>query len=100
MADHFVGDRKFADAQRLYRDALSFDESYSEARIALAHLHLQKGELDACEQECVTLLRTDPDNERASVVRLIVWNHFAVRAYTRAFLYFDKTSLRINFPKL
>ncbi len=79
MADHFVGDRKFADAQRLYRDALSFDESYSEARIALAHLHLQKGELDACEQECVTLLRTDPDNERASVVRLIVWNHFAVR---------------------
>ena len=91
MADHFLGDKKFADAQRLYRDALSFDESYSEARIALAHLHLQKGELDACEQECVTLLRTDPDNERASVVRLNlfivhVWDHFVAGTCTRMFL--------------
>jgi len=72
MADHYSMSRNFLEAQRLYKDALFHCETYSEARIALADLHLQRAELDACEQECVTLLRTDPDNERASLVSMII----------------------------
>ena len=51
-----------------YRDALHHDEHHSKARLSLAELHLLKGELEACEHECVTLLRTDPGNEEATVV--------------------------------
>ncbi len=68
MADHNVDVGNHLEAQRLYRQGLSYDEHYSEARLALAQQHLQRGELEACEQECVTLLRTDPDNETATMV--------------------------------
>lgn len=54
---------------RFYREALLHNESHSPARLALAQLHLSKGELEACDHECVTLLRTDPENEQAAVVR-------------------------------
>ena len=52
----------------IYREALHHDEGHSKARLSLAELHLLKGELEACEHECVTLLRTDPGNEEATVV--------------------------------
>ena len=54
---------------RFYREALLHNESHSPARLALAQLHLSKGELEACDHECVTLLRTDSENEQAAVVR-------------------------------
>lgn len=69
MAEHHTGARNHTDAMRLYKEALHHDESHSEARLSLADLHLQKGELEACDHECITLLRTDPDNEHATVVR-------------------------------
>jgi len=50
------------------REALHHDEGNSKARLSLAELQLLKGELEACEHECVTLLRTDPGNEEATVV--------------------------------
>jgi lipopolysaccharide biosynthesis regulator YciM len=54
---------------RFYREALLHNESHSPARLALAQLHLSKGEMEASDHECVTLLRTDPENEQAAVVR-------------------------------
>ncbi len=69
MADHYGEAGNYSEAQKLYREGLSYDDHYSDARIALAQQHLQRGELEACEQECVTLLRTDPDSETASMVR-------------------------------
>ena len=56
-------------ALRFYHEALHHNESHSPARLALAQLHLSKGELEACDHECVTLLRTDSENEQAAVVR-------------------------------
>ena len=69
IAEHNAQLRNYDDAIRLYREALLHNESHSPARLALARLHLTKGELDACDHECVTLLRTDPENEQAAVVR-------------------------------
>ena len=68
MADQYMNNRSYSEAQQLYREALTQDETYSEARLALANLFLLKGELELCEQECVSLLRTDPDNESATLV--------------------------------
>lgn len=59
----------YPEAQRLYREALTYDDNFTEARLALASLFLLKGELDLCEQECVSLLRVDPDNEKATLLR-------------------------------
>ena len=54
--------------RRFYREALLHNESHAKARLALVELHILKGELDAGEHECVTLLRTNPENEEATVV--------------------------------
>ena len=64
-----------------YREALHHDERHSKACLSLAELHLLKGELDACEHECVTLLRTNPGNEDATVVCSKVVEHFNWRGY-------------------
>ena len=71
MAEHNSETKDFDNAVRFYREALLHNESHSIARLALAQLHLQRGELEACDHECVTLLRTDPDNEQATVVCIL-----------------------------
>ena len=52
-----------------YCEALKKKHDFTEARLALAKLHLQLGDLASCDQECVILLRMDQDNEQASLVR-------------------------------
>lgn len=68
MAEHYTQLRNHDSAVRFYREALLHNDGHSPSRLALAHLHLSKGELEACDHECVTLLRTDSDNEEAAVV--------------------------------
>ena len=70
MAEHNAQLRNHDNSVRFYREALLHNEGHSPARLALAQLHLTKGELEACDHECVTLLRTDPENEQAAVVRI------------------------------
>lgn len=69
MAEHAAGTREYDEAVRFYREALLHNDNHSKARLALAHLHLSRGELEACEHECVTLLRLDPSNEEAIVMK-------------------------------
>lgn len=38
--------------------------------LALAKLYLTVDDLDACQQQCVTLLKMDPGNDSATVVCL------------------------------
>lgn len=68
MAEYKIEAKNHSEAMRFYKEALNHDDAYSKARLSLAHLHLQRLELEACEHECITLLRTDPDNEQATVV--------------------------------
>ena len=53
-----------------YGYALKKKRSFVAARIALAKLYLQEGNLSACDQECVSLLSVDQDNEEATLVSL------------------------------
>lgn len=71
----------------VYREALHHDERHSKARLSLAELHLLKGELDACEHECLTILRTNPGNEDATVVcsEVVNWRGYLVKPLAKSF---------------
>jgi len=55
-------------ALSFYNEALKHDDGHEKSMLALAKLHLARGELDACQHQCVTLLRIDPMNEEASMM--------------------------------
>jgi len=51
-----------------YEEALKHQESHERAMLALARLHLNRGELEAAQNQCVTLMRIDPGNQDASMM--------------------------------
>ena len=63
---HLIMDDK--NAIRFYSEALRKKPDYTKARLALARLFLDVGEIEACDQECVTLIQMDQDNEEATLV--------------------------------
>ena len=65
-----VSEKYIQIAIELYCEALKKQHDFVEARLALAKLHLRKGDTTACDQECVILLRVDQDNEQATLVRV------------------------------
>jgi tetratricopeptide repeat protein 21B len=52
----------------LYNEALRHNETHSGSLLALARMHIEAGNMDQCQQQCVLLLKHDPDNEEASVM--------------------------------
>ncbi|KAG2502129.1 hypothetical protein HYH03_000619 [Edaphochlamys debaryana] len=60
--------RKFEQAMELYMEALRHHETHVPSMLAVAKLHLANGDTDACQAQCVTLLKHDPDNEEASIM--------------------------------
>ncbi|KXZ45770.1 hypothetical protein GPECTOR_50g563 [Gonium pectorale] len=60
--------RKFDRAMELYMEALRHHETHVPSMLAVAKLHLANGDTDACQAQCVTLLKHDPDNEEASIM--------------------------------
>ena len=64
----------FKVAVEFYCEALKKRHDFLEARLALAKLHLLQGDLMACDQECIIMLRVDQDNEQATLVRSKVVN--------------------------
>jgi tetratricopeptide repeat protein 21B len=51
-----------------YGETLRNDDTHEKSILALARIHLQKGELDICEKQLMTLVRVDPTNEEASML--------------------------------
>lgn len=51
-----------------YGETLRNDDTHEKSILALARIHLQKGELEVCEKQLMTLLRVDPANEDASIL--------------------------------
>lgn len=56
------------DATRSYNEALRFTDNNIEALRALARLTLNQGNLDACQEHCLTILRTDQGDEEATIM--------------------------------
>jgi len=51
-----------------YGETLRNDDTHEKSILALARIHLQKGELEVCEKQLMQLLRVDPTNEEASML--------------------------------
>jgi len=68
VAEHHKRMRKFDKAMEMYNEALRHCDTHSRSMLALAKLHLANGNTDACQQQCVLLLKHDPDNEEASIM--------------------------------
>lgn len=52
----------------MYGEALKLFEGHLESLSALAKLQLALGNWDGCKQQCVLLLKADPDNEAANIM--------------------------------
>ena len=60
--------RDWEKAMEFYNEALKSYESHAKAMLALAKIYMANGDTDACQEQCVTLLREYPDNEEASIM--------------------------------
>eukprot|EP00397_Hematodinium_sp_SG-2012_P003040 GEMP01003048.1.p1 GENE.GEMP01003048.1~~GEMP01003048.1.p1 ORF type:complete len:1354 (+),score=364.56 GEMP01003048.1:31-4062(+) len=51
-----------------YGEALRWRDTHEKAILSLARIHLQRGEIDACEKQLMTLLRVNSTNEEGSMM--------------------------------
>ncbi|XP_071548285.1 tetratricopeptide repeat protein 21B-like [Panulirus ornatus] len=68
MAEHAASQRDFERAIKLYKEALQYDPEHASTLLALAKLYMQINDLDQCQHTCMTLLRTDKENDSATVM--------------------------------
>ncbi|XP_062519917.1 tetratricopeptide repeat protein 21B-like isoform X2 [Corticium candelabrum] len=68
MAEHSIAIKEFDKAIQLYKDALIQNEKDDRIMLALAKLHLSLDNLDACQHQCLTMLKMNKDNDAATVM--------------------------------
>ncbi|XP_068223465.1 tetratricopeptide repeat protein 21B-like [Palaemon carinicauda] len=68
MAEYAANQREFEKAIKLYKEALQYDPENATTLLALAKLYMQINDLDQCQYTCMTLLRTDKENNNATVM--------------------------------
>ena len=85
-AEQYVAERKYTEAIIEYRAALQQDAKFGEARLKLADLQVQQGDVPNAYREYLRAADTMPDNEEAQLkagAMLLMANQFA-EAKTRA----------------
>jgi tetratricopeptide repeat protein 21B len=60
--------RDWERAMEFYNEALKCHDEHAKAMLSLAKLYMADGDTEACQQQCVTLLRSYPENEEASIM--------------------------------
>ena len=68
LAEYYRRVNQLDKSQQFYNEALKYNEGHEKSRLALAKLHLMNNDLDACQNQCVTLNRLDPNNKEASLM--------------------------------
>ena len=69
MAEHAsVRHRDYPEAINCYKEALTFDPDDQLAMCSLARLYLMNDDLDACQYTCANLLKSDTENEEATIM--------------------------------
>lgn len=61
LAQHYEKCRNDEKAMQYYNEALRADDAHEPSILLLAKMHLRRGELEACQQQCVTLMRISKD---------------------------------------
>eukprot|EP01029_Cantina_marsupialis_P015963 TRINITY_DN3539_c0_g1_i1.p1 TRINITY_DN3539_c0_g1~~TRINITY_DN3539_c0_g1_i1.p1 ORF type:complete len:1312 (-),score=419.30 TRINITY_DN3539_c0_g1_i1:598-4533(-) len=70
-----------------YNNAIKFNETDETSRFALAKLYLRKGDLSACQQQCITLLKMTENSEVSIMLANIM---FKKQDYTTALFHYDQ----------
>ena len=68
LAEYYRSIHQLDKSLQFYNESLKYNESHEKSRLALARLHLLNNDLDACQSQCVTLMRLDPSNKEASLM--------------------------------
>jgi tetratricopeptide (TPR) repeat protein len=92
-AEKFVSEKKYGEAIVEYRTALQIDAKVGGARLRLADLHAQQGDVENAYREYIRAADTLPDNDEAQLkagAMLLMANRFA-EAKTRADHVLSKT---------
>jgi tetratricopeptide repeat protein 21B len=61
LAQHYEKCRNDEKAMQYYNEALRADDAHENSMLLLAKMHLRRGELEACQHQCVTLMRISRD---------------------------------------
>ncbi|XP_052258735.1 tetratricopeptide repeat protein 21B-like isoform X2 [Dreissena polymorpha] len=68
MAQHWSNQRDFEKAITLYKEALVYNENDGKIMLDVAGLYLTTGDLDACQHQLMTLLKSDKENDAATIM--------------------------------
>ncbi|WAR05764.1 TT21B-like protein [Mya arenaria] len=68
MALHSSGQRDFDKAITYYKEALVYNENDGKIMLDVAGLYLSTGDLDACQHQLMTLLKSDKENDAATIM--------------------------------
>jgi tetratricopeptide (TPR) repeat protein len=84
--DHYMADRKYAEAAVEYKNAVSLDEQFGEARLGLAGAHLSLGEYRAAMEEFLRAAELLPEDAAAQLqaARFLLLSRRFDEARTRA----------------
>uniref|UniRef100_A0A8C9WIP1 Tetratricopeptide repeat domain 21B n=1 Tax=Scleropages formosus TaxID=113540 RepID=A0A8C9WIP1_SCLFO len=100
IAKHYTCQRDYEKAIKFYKEALVYCESDSKLMLELARLYLKQDDVDACQQQCSALLKSDQVNEAATVMMADLM--FRKQDYEQAVFHFQQLLERKpdNYPTL
>lgn len=88
IAKHYTFLRDYERAIKFYKEALVYCESDSKVMLELARLYLTLDDVEACQQQCSVLLKSDQVNEAATVMMADLM--FRKQDYEQAVFHFQQ----------
>uniref|UniRef100_A0A3B3R4B6 Tetratricopeptide repeat domain 21B n=1 Tax=Paramormyrops kingsleyae TaxID=1676925 RepID=A0A3B3R4B6_9TELE len=88
IAKHYTCQKDYEKAIKFYKEALVYCESDGKVMLELARLYLSQDDVDACQQQCGALLKSDQVNEAATLMMADLM--FRKQDYEQAVLHFQQ----------
>ncbi|XP_041939131.1 tetratricopeptide repeat protein 21B [Alosa sapidissima] len=100
IGKHYSSQRGYERAVKFYKEALVYCESDSKVMLDLARLYLTLDDVEACQQQCSLLLKSDQVNESATLMMADLM--FRKQDYDQAIFHFQQLLERKpdNYPTL
>uniref|UniRef100_A0AAQ4RG08 Tetratricopeptide repeat domain 21B n=1 Tax=Gasterosteus aculeatus aculeatus TaxID=481459 RepID=A0AAQ4RG08_GASAC len=88
IAKHYTSQRGYERAVKFYKEALVYCETDRKVMMELARLYLTLGEVDACQEQCSVILKSDQCNEDATLMMADIM--FRKQDYEKAVFHFQQ----------
>ncbi|KAM6955026.1 tetratricopeptide repeat protein 21B isoform 2-T2 [Lycodopsis pacificus] len=100
IAKHYTSQRGYERAVKFYKEALVYCETDRKVMLELARLYLTLDEVDACQEQCSIILKSDQFNEDATLMMADIM--FRKQDYEQAVFHFQQLLERKpdNYPTL